>query len=220
MTYKTCTKCGEEFEATTEFFSARKDSKDGLRSQCKSCKREYYKVYSSQWRVINKEKNREYRDQYYKDNKEKLDEYFKCYYQTEKGKEVRRKAGKKYRQSETGKRKLKAYYQTDVYKRKNKVSKNMSCGIWYSLNGNKDGLRWETLVNYNLPELKLHLEKLFQQGMSWKNYGEWHIDHIKPKVLFNITSYECDDFKECWALENLQPLWASENCSKGAKYEY
>jgi len=25
--------------------------------------------------------------------------------------------------------------------------------------------------------------------------------------------------KECWSLENLQPLWHKENISKGAKYE-
>lgn len=47
-------------------------------------------------------------------------------------------------------------------------------------------------------------------------YG-WHIDHKLPVASFNFDSPEHLDFKKCWALENLQPLWAKENISKGAK---
>jgi hypothetical protein len=52
--------------------------------------------------------------------------------------------------------------------------------------------------------------------MSWENHGTvWHIDHIIPKSVFNYTDAEHIDFKRCWALKNLQPLWAGENMSKG-----
>ena len=50
--------------------------------------------------------------------------------------------------------------------------------------------------------------------MNWDNYGQWYIDHIIPKAAFNITSPYCDDFKKCWALDNLQPLWAENNIKK------
>ena len=53
--------------------------------------------------------------------------------------------------------------------------------------------------------------------MTWKNYGEWHIDHIKPCSKFNLTDEE--EQKKCFNYKNLQPLWASENTSKGAKWE-
>jgi len=43
-----------------------------------------------------------------------------------------------------------------------------------------------------------------------------HIDHIKPVASFNYTTTECVDFKKCWALKNLQPLWATDNLSKGS----
>jgi len=51
--------------------------------------------------------------------------------------------------------------------------------------------------------------------MTRENHGEWHVDHIIPISYFEITSHECDGFKECWKLENLQPLWAQDNLKKG-----
>jgi len=61
---------------------------------------------------------------------------------------------------------------------------------------------------------KNHLEKQFKDGMTWDNYGDWHIDHIRPISSFNFKSYEDKEFKECWDLNNLQPLWAEENIRK------
>lgn len=87
-----------------------------------------------------------------------------------------------------------------------------------ALNGLKEGYSWEKLVGYTLLDLKKHLEKKFKPGMSWDNYGKWHIDHKKPIDKFNIISVDCEDFKKCWSLENLQPLWADENLSKWAHY--
>jgi hypothetical protein len=83
---------------------------------------------------------------------------------------------------------------------------------------NKNNKSWIKYVDYSVEELKIHLENKFREGMSWDNYGEWHIDHIKPKSLFNITDVNSDAFKECWSLNNLQPLWASDNCSKGNRF--
>ena len=53
--------------------------------------------------------------------------------------------------------------------------------------------------------------------MGWHNMGEWHIDHIVPVSSFTITSADDADFKACWALTNLRPMWADENRSKGDK---
>ena len=91
--------------------------------------------------------------------------------------------------------------------------------MWYSLKGNKNNKHWEDLVDYNLKDLKIHLEKLFKSSMTWDNYGVWHIDHVRPISSFNIVNYDCKDFKECWSLNTLQPLWAEENVKKGNRYE-
>jgi hypothetical protein len=74
------------------------------------------------------------------------------------------------------------------------------------------------LLGYTIEELMNHLEKQFVNGMTWDNYGEWHVDHIRPMSSFNFTSPEDPEFKECWRLENLQPLWWPDNLSKGPRY--
>lgn len=74
------------------------------------------------------------------------------------------------------------------------------------------------LLGYTLEELMKHLEKQFTSGMTWDNYGEWHVDHKIPMARFNFTSVEDPEFKLCWCLENLQPLWELDNLSKGARY--
>ncbi len=87
----------------------------------------------------------------------------------------------------------------------------MGSHIRKSLRGNKNGSPWELLVGYTVTDLKKHLQRQFGPGMSWNNYGEWHIDHIIPINAFNFNSSDDMDFKRCWALKNLQPLWAHEN---------
>ena len=52
--------------------------------------------------------------------------------------------------------------------------------------------------------------------MSWDNYGEWHIDHIRPMASFNLQEQE--EQLKCCHYTNLQPLWAEENLRKGNKY--
>lgn len=53
--------------------------------------------------------------------------------------------------------------------------------------------------------------------MSWNNYGEWHVDHIVPVASFSFASADDADFKACWAITNLRPLWADANMQKHDK---
>jgi hypothetical protein len=54
---------------------------------------------------------------------------------------------------------------------------------------------------------------LFFDGMTWDNWGDWHIDHIKPVSIFDSNSNP----KIVNSLSNLQPLWSYNNRSKGNK---
>ena len=93
----------------------------------------------------------------------------------------------------------------------------MGSAIWHSLKSIKARRHWETLVGYTVDDLKKHLESLFRDGMSWENRGKWHIDHIVPRFRFHYEKPEDPEFKVCWGLNNLQPLWGADNLSKGAK---
>jgi len=100
---------------------------------------------------------------------------------------------------------------------KGKLNRNMGKAISTALRGNKAGRHWELLVDFTLNQLKQHLKKHFQFGMTWANYGEWHIDHTIPKSVFNYKTAEDIDFRECWNLKNLKPMWARDNIRKKNK---
>ena len=68
-----------------------------------------------------------------------------------------------------------------------------------------------TDLGCSLEELKKHLETQFKSGMSWDNYGDWHIDHIVPLASAQNEA----EIKKLCHFTNLQPLWAEENLSKG-----
>lgn len=97
---------------------------------------------------------------------------------------------------------------------KGKLDDNFRRRINSSLRGSKARRSWESLVGYNIDQLKQHLENNFQPGMTWENYGEWHVDHIIPISVFCYESPDHIDFKKCWSLKNLRPLWASDNRRK------
>jgi len=159
---------------------------------------------------------------YFIENKDKIIKHRKDRYQRDrenilqKGREWRQANPDKikmYLKSRRGKARI---YERERYKKPQvKINRNMKHLIWCSLKGRKEGKSWKSLVNYSLEELMSHLESLFIAGMTWDNYGKWHIDHVTPVSIFSIQSYDDKEFKECWALENLQPLWASDNQSKG-----
>ena len=79
--------------------------------------------------------------------------------------------------------------------------------------------KYLNILGYSKEELKNHLEKQFTKDMTWKAFrdGDIHIDHIKPQSLFNLK--DINHVKECWSLNNLQPLWAKENIVKSNKYK-
>ena len=112
--------------------------------------------------------------------------------------------------------KCKGCLDSDLKYRLNSV---MRVGIYSSLKGKKSGRAWQSLVAYSVNELKAHLEAQFAEGMTWDNYGDWHIDHIRPVVSFSFESSDDPEFKQCWGLKNLQPLWATDNIRKGATWD-
>ncbi len=195
METKICIDCGEQKSLLEYYF--RKDTNKYF-GRCKSCHYKIGKLYM----VNNKEKQRERNRRLYAQNPEKYRDYVRKYSEKypEKVRESRRKASAKLRDAIDG-----------------KLKSCLGSAICNSLQGRKQGRRWESLVGYTIEQLKEHLEKQFADGMSWDNYGKWHIDHIIPVSFFRYSSFSDTEFKMCWRLENLRPLWARENIQKKNK---
>lgn len=81
--------------------------------------------------------------------------------------------------------------------------------------GGFKGQKTLEMIGCSADHLKAWLTFFFQPGMSWENYGEWHIDHVRPCAHFDLTNP--DQQKECFNYTNLQPLWGKDNLKKGAR---
>ena len=78
----------------------------------------------------------------------------------------------------------------------------------------KTSSTWQNLP-YTPQQLKEHLEKQFDDKMSWENYGSyWHIDHIYPQSKLLFQNFDDENFIKCWSLNNLRPLEKIENIKK------
>lgn len=171
------------------------------------------------YRQDNKIKVNETRRRYLQNNKERVHKYRKKYYQNNKDRILKQTA----LWSENNKGKVKKtkskYYKTNIKKPMFHLNHCISGSIKQSLKSKniaKNGRPWQSLVGYTLHDLREHIEKQFKPGMSWDNHGlyGWHIDHIIPKSFFIFNSTDDVEFKYCWSLDNLQPLWAIDNLRK------
>lgn len=190
---KKCPRCNEYKLYNADNFFRTKDKRLGLMYHCKVCHMASQKN-SEKW----KKYQSEYNYKYYHDNKEKENKRYKEYSEKNRS-SIRKREREYYRENPT-----------------HRLRKLMSCVLRYSIRSCKNNENTFDLLGYNIDELKDHLEMQFSDGMTWDNYGDWHVDHIKPIAAFGDLEIGSDSFKECWSLSNLQPLWAYDNKSKGS----
>jgi len=166
----------------------------------------YKKEYDKEYYLINKEKKQQKAHQWYLNNKEKIKLNHKI--------------------SEANK------YKNDLnFRIKNRISNSINkalkkCGT------HKNGYKTIDYLPYSIEELQLHLFSQFEPWMTWENWGKyiaktwddndpttwtWQIDHIIPQCHLSYSSMEDDNFKKCWALENLRPLSAKSNVRRSRK---
>jgi hypothetical protein len=92
-----------------------------------------------------------------------------------------------------------------------------------AVKGKSKSAKTMELIGCDITTLRNHLESLFQEGMTWDNRGcervnkvkSWHMDHIIPCSYFDLLDPEQQ--KLCFHYTNLQPLWETDNTSKGNK---
>ena len=133
-----------------------------------------------------------------------------------KHRESRNAKSKNYR--ELNKDKLNSYFVNrrvnDLLFKMNAYMRNMVGRVLKRSYSDKTN-RTVVMLGYTADQLVEHIESLFTEGMSWDNYGDWHIDHIVP-VKWWLDNGVTDP-SMINALINLQPLWAADNLIKGCK---
>lgn len=98
-----------------------------------------------------------------------------------------------------------------------KIRNNLRRRVAHALKGESKSAHTMELIGCSIEFLKEYIANKFTEGMSWDNYGEWHLDHIRPCSSFDLS--DPIQQKECFCYKNLQPLWAIDNLKKAYKYE-
>jgi hypothetical protein len=163
------------------------------------------KIADKKWREKNKERVNKYVKTWNSQNKNHRKEYLKEY--REKNIDKIRKTKRDYEKNRK--------HNDPIYK----LVANFRTAIWTVLKENnmdKYGHYFD-ILKYSPEELVVHLENQFTEDMTWDNYGEWHVDHRLPITSFNFREVGDDEFMRCWELNNLQPMWGSENIIKSNK---
>lgn len=218
-----CKKCNQE-KIETDFSEKRK-------TWCKLCVKDYNTIY----RNNNKDKYKKHKQteeykqkskQYKQQTKLHIQEWGKEYFIKNKDKIMEYRQNNKEKILKTNRKRnteriatepsfklrvLISAYLRSTFKKKNKESMLKH-------------------LPYTLDELKFHIESQFESWMSWANHGRyypkiwndndqntwtWQIDHIIPHSIFKYESIQDENFKKCWALENLRPLSAKQNVLDG-----
>jgi len=182
-----------------------------------------------EWKAQNKERCIALRKKHYEKNKEIERSQHALWIENNKDKykEGKRISDKKYREKNLDRIKLHSK-KPEVKKRikqknldnyrSNKNIRNryfLRAMIWQTITGHK-GRKYKRAIDLlggDISFVRNYLEERFKPGMSWENYGEWHIDHIIPVSSFDLT--DTNQQFICFNYKNIQPLWASENMSKG-----
>ena len=171
--------------------------------------KQYYKIYNFK----RKDKIKEYSKQYYIDNREEIRAKYREWYLNNK--EEKLKKNKEWNSANRDKIRIHKKQKRDKYPSERLII-NLRRRTLLALKGkNKSANAMILLGVNNVEKVWIHLEKSFKPGMTRKNHGKWHIDHIKPCASFDLTKPE--EQAKCFHYTNLQPLWASENLAKGSK---
>jgi hypothetical protein len=175
------------------------------------------KQYDVIYRAKNVEKRKIQTKAYYENNKERINGDHREHYQKNRD-SVKRRCSL-YRKD--NKEKINLYFRTRrQIDPKFRILHILRTRLNHAIKSQKVSKSDTTLnlVGCSIDFLKNFLKTKFVSGMSWENYGEWEIDHIRPCCSFDLSDPE--EQKKCFHYTNLQPLWWWENLSKGDKYNF
>lgn len=222
---KFCSKCKKTLDSND--FSKSSYSKDNLAHNCKNCMKEYTKELNYN-RLSEGEKEcnicgklTKYDDFHSsKNNKDGLANSCKnCSIE------------KVYLWNKNNKERVRQYNKerlekNPIHRRSQSVRRMIHDAFCRACKGKfKKNKSSEDILGCTMLEFLDYLESLFEEGMTWNNKGAcrrgnchefWHIDHKIPLA----TAETEEDIIALNHYTNLQPMWASDNYSKGKKLDY
>jgi hypothetical protein len=240
---KICKKCN--IIKTLDKFGNNKLEKDGKNRYCKLCELERSKQYRENNRQKINESAKKYRKNNPENYKKSIEKYLeknpnmesknrlKLYRQTPEFRKKENERVKDYyiKNIEKERERRKLFYQKNKKKerekndnwRKNKLKndgffrmkKRLRDRIRDYMKGKSIGKKTKDIIGLDYVDFKNYISSKFTEGMTWDNYGEWHLDHIKPLVL----SENEEELLKLNHYTNLQPLWEKDNLKKNRKYD-
>lgn len=239
---KICKRCSD-VKLISEF-GKNKNKKDGLSIYCKECENKRYRLYNKnnpdkrratakKWLEKNKEKYKEIVKNYLEKNPHMVSSVrLKKYRENPEFVEKEKERGRLYYQNNLEKirEKRKLYYHNNKEQERKKsnewkrnklkidplerIKKNIRDRVREYLTGENKSKRTFDIIGLDKENFKSYIENKFTDGMSWENYGDWHLDHIKPLYLAENE----EDLLKLNHYTNLQPLWVEDNLKKNRKY--
>lgn len=222
---KTCTKCGQAKPATEQFFHRKGRA---FKARCKPCRAEERsaryaadpereKERNAAWADANPELDKARQRRWRETNLKREAESHRKWYLANAERVAEN--GRRWRAANPDKaaRLIREYHLRRKRDPQYRLQRSVSASVCKSLKGAKGFRHTFDLLGYSAGELRAHLERQFLPGMNWDNYGDWHLDHIQPVASFHFQATDDPDFRACWALTNLRPLWALDNLKKSDK---
>jgi hypothetical protein len=232
---KICLKCNIPRESFG--FNKDKNRPDGRFPYCRECVKKLQKMrYESNRESVLSVQKKYYQEnkililkrqsEYNKKNKKNKQQYDKLYKQRNKAKRKlylqanrykKAEYDKKYRDKQDKQRRRRYHANYMENRRQSDALFNLTCNLRSRINKffakkNKSKKTIE-LLGCSFEQVFAHLESLFQPGMTWNNYGKWHVDHIVPLV----SAKTIEEAEKLCNYNNLQPLWAIDNLTKSKK---
>jgi len=212
-----------------KYYQEHREKRIKKNAENREAKKEYNKIYNEknkdkilaqkkEYHIKNREKRLKYNNERYIKNREKIIKQVSEY--SLKNKDKIKKRFKEYKK--INREKINKYYREKYNTPHGKLisfTRGSLRRMIIQIKEKKE-IRSIIAINYTIEDLKKHIESQFDIMMTWENHGLWHIDHIIP-LSYLVNKHKGKSQEEIInivnSLDNLRPLWAYDNLSKGAK---
>jgi hypothetical protein len=200
---KICSICDNE--KPVEEFYKRKDSKDGYRNDCIECHLDKKRIYSKE----NSQHKRDYMRQYRIDNPEVIKIWInnnreQYLWNSKKWKMDNPEKSKEHKNNNRKNR----LHNDPQYRLKNNIRRLIL--LSFSKKGYSKKSKTNQILGIDYGGFMKHIESKFTEGMTWKNRGEWELDHIIPVSLGKSE----EEIIRLNHYSNFRPLWRKDNLLK------